>query len=252
MKIDLHTHAKWSKNIEFSYDYYRGMMDGASKYLDAVALTEHFNTCNFQDIYNTLDQHCPYKGDYYMVEGVKVFPGIEVDVREKGHILLIGARESIIALRSRLENHTLEGEYVELEHLLDLSEEYDCLRIGAHPFREANPLYQVKPELLARLDAFDLNGRDLHHYGQEMEERVKGLAELIALPVIAGSDTHQPLQFGSVYNRFEQSCDTIEQLRDVIRRGAYDYQISQHFHQKVQLAEVEQARYKRNRIVNPY
>jgi histidinol phosphatase-like PHP family hydrolase len=251
MKIDLHTHAKWSKNIEFSYDYYLGMMREAGKYLDAVALTEHFNTLNFQDMFAQLDKHCHYEGNYYVVEGVKVFPGIEVDVLENGHILLIGARESILAVHSRLENHTVEGEFIKLEHLLDLSKEYDCVSIGAHPFREANPLYQVKPQLLARLDALDLNGRDLHHYGKGMKEKVQSLAELIDLPVVAGSDTHQPLQFGSVFNRFEQACDTIEQLRAVLRRGAYDYQISEHFHQKVQLAEAEQARYKKELRVAP-
>ncbi|WP_438348514.1 PHP-associated domain-containing protein [Paenibacillus sp. FA6] len=109
------------------------------------------------------------------------------------------------------------------------------------PARE-HILYPV----LTRLDAFDLNGRDLHHCGLDMEGKVSALAELIELPVIAGSDTHQPLQFGSVYNQFEQSCDTIDQLRNAIRLGAYDYHISQHLHSKVKSAEVEQARYKMN------
>ncbi|CAH1201719.1 hypothetical protein PAECIP111893_01704 [Paenibacillus plantiphilus] len=250
MRIDLHTHAKWSKSIDFSYEYYRSMMKEAGKCrLDAVALTEHFNTRQFCDIYDTLDRHCPYNGHYYVVEGVKVFPGIEIDVMENGHILLIGSRDNIVAIRSRLDDHTEEGHYIALERLLDLSEEHSCLRIGAHPFRGANPLYHLKPELLARLDAFDANGRDLHHYGLEMEEQVQRLAQQVGLPVVAGSDTHQPLQFGSVFNEFEQSCDTIGQLRDVIRQGAYGYQISQQLHSKVAAAEAEQARYKRELAV---
>ncbi|AOZ92958.1 PHP-associated domain-containing protein [Paenibacillus crassostreae] len=247
MRIDLHTHAKWSKNTDFSYEYFRNMMQVAYKnQLDAIALTEHFNTRQFGDIYDTLDRHYQYEKDYYMVEGVKVFPGMEVDVQENGHILLIGARENIITVRSKLENHTTEGHYIEMAHLLDLSDEHSCLSIGAHPFRELNPLSHVKPELLTRLNAFDLNGRDLHHVGQQMEEKVNRLAELIGLPVVGGSDTHQLLQFGSVYNQFEQDCDTIDQLRDAIRLGTYKYQISQHLDSKVQLAEAEQARYKKN------
>lgn len=248
MKIDLHTHAKWSKNIEFSMDYFRNMMKEASKYLDAIALTEHFNTRRFHDIYDNLDRHYRYEGDHYRVEGVKVFPGIEVDVHENGHILLIGKRENIVEIRSRLEGHMTAGHFIEIESLLNLSEEYACISIGAHPFRELNPLYQVKPELLARFDAFDLNGRDLHHYGLGMEEKVRGLAESIGLPVVAGSDTHQPLQYGSVYNRFEQDCDTIDQLRDSIRLGKYDYHISEQLHSKVEYAEAEQARYKRGMV----
>jgi predicted metal-dependent phosphoesterase TrpH len=247
VRIDLHTHAKWSKNIGFSYDYFSNMMKEAGKSgLDAIALTEHFNTRRFNDIYDTLDRHCSYEGDYYVVEGVKVFPGMEVDVHENGHILLIGARDNIVKVRSKLENHTNEGYYIEMEHLLDLSDTYSCLSIGAHPFRELNPLNHVNPEQLTRLDAFDLNGRDLHHYGHEMEQKVIGLAEFIGLPVVGGSDTHQPLQFGSVYNQFEQNCDTIDQLRDAIRLRKYNYQISHHLHSKVESAEVEQARYKMN------
>nr|WP_246628151.1 PHP-associated domain-containing protein [Paenibacillus oenotherae] len=78
-----------------------------------------------------------------------------------------------------------------------------------------------------------------------MEGRVLDLARQIGLPVVAGSDTHQPLQFGSVYNELEEDCDTIEQLRDAIRQGACAYQISPHLHAKVAAAEAEQTRYKK-------
>ncbi|OAB47336.1 PHP-associated domain-containing protein [Paenibacillus antarcticus] len=249
MRIDLHTHAKWSKSIDFSYDYFQNMMKEAGKsQLDAIALTEHFNTRRFHEIYDILDQHCNYEGDHYVVEGVKVFPGIEVDVHEKGHILLIGTRENIAAVRSRLDGHTSEGTFIKMDKLMDMSDEHACVSIGAHPFRDLNPLYQTNPEVLKRLDAFDLNGRDLHHYGLNMEGKVTSLAELIGLPVVAGSDTHQPLQFGCVYNQFEQSCDTIDQLREAIRLGTHHYHISQHLHLKVGSAEVEQAQYKKSLI----
>lgn len=250
MRIDLHTHAKWSKNIDFSYNYFRNMMKQASKYLDAIALTEHFNTARFHDIYDTLDSYYPYNDDHYVVEGVKVFPGIEVDVHENGHILLIGKKESIIKIRSSLEGHTTAGHYIEMEKLLDLSAEHSCISIGGHPYREANPLYHVKPELLARLDAFDVNGRDLHQYGLGMEQKVRALAETIGLPVVAGSDTHQQLQYGSLFNRFEQSCDTIEELRNAIQQGTYNYHISEDIHSKVKAAEAEQAQYKKSLISN--
>lgn len=254
MNIDFHTHAKWSKSIDFSYDYFCNMIQEAGKSnLDALALTEHFNTRRFYDIYDTLDKCFRYEGDHYLVEGVKVFPGMEVDVREKGHILVIGTRENVIKVRSELDGHTEENDYIELSRLLDLSDEMLCLKIGAHPFRELNPLEHVNPELLRRMDAFDLNGRDLHHYGLEMENTVVRFAESMGIPVVAGSDTHQPLQFGSLYNRFEQDCDTIGQLRNAICQGKYDYRISEQLHTKVQSAESEQAQYKaqykKNRVI---
>lgn len=251
MKIDLHTHAKWSMSTNFSFDYYQDMMRAAHRNdLDAVALTEHFHTHQFYDIYNTLERKSRYFGNHYVVEGVKVFPGMEVDVMEGGHILIIGEIKAIIAIRERLEEHTVHGSYVRLEQLLSWSEAHACLSIGAHPFREVNPLYRIKPELLARLDGFDVNGRDLYHYGSEMEGRVQKMAEKIELPVVGGSDTHHPLQFGSVYNEFEQDCDMVEQLRSAIRRNAFKYRISPEIDSKVQLAEKEQARYKRARSAN--
>lgn len=247
MRIDLHTHAKWSKKADFSLDYFSNMMKEARKsQLDAIALTEHFNTYRFDHIYETLDRQYPYEGNYYIVEGVKVFPGIEVDVMEKGHILLIGTRKSIINVHSRLKLHMEEKNYMDAKRLIGLSEEYSCVSIGAHPLRELNPLIHLEQEVLSRLDAFDLNGRDLHHYGRGMEEKVTSFAELIGLPIVAGSDTHQPLQFGSVYNHFEQSLDSVDQLRDAIRAGTYEYRISEQLHSKVCLAEAEQDRYKKD------
>ena len=53
-----------------------------------IALTEHFNTKNFHEVYDTLDAHFPYEDGYYNVFGLKVFPGMEVDILEVGHILM--------------------------------------------------------------------------------------------------------------------------------------------------------------------
>ena len=100
MKIDFHTHGKLSKKVTFSLEYFKEMLDAAKKNgLDAIALTEHFNTHQFMDVYDTLDKEFPYANDYYDVNGVKVFPGMEVDIQEKGHILFIGGRENIRGLR---------------------------------------------------------------------------------------------------------------------------------------------------------
>lgn len=75
MKIDLHTHVKISKKSEFSPDYFTTMLKEARDAgLNAIALTEHFNTQNFLDVYSYLDRHYAYIEDYYEVEGIKIFP----------------------------------------------------------------------------------------------------------------------------------------------------------------------------------
>lgn len=246
MNIDIHTHAKWSKSIDFSFEYYRSMMRAAGDNgLQSVVLTEHFNTQRFRDIYDTLDQYCSYVDHHFVVEGIKVFPGIEVDVLEKAHILVIGTLDSILTVHSKLIDYMVEDNFIPIEQLLDLCEELACVCVGAHPFREANPLIYIDQDVISRLDALDLNGRDLHHYGLNMEQKVMQMAKQVGLPIVGGSDTHQPLQFGSIYNHFEQDCDTIEHLRNSLQQGTYNYCISHEIHSKVQAAEAQQALYKK-------
>ncbi|WP_159886716.1 PHP-associated domain-containing protein [Paenibacillus puerhi] len=227
MKIDLHAHVKLSKKTPFSLAYFdQSIQDARDAGLDAIAMTEHFNTDHFFHIYEELDRHYPYLDHYYDINGFKVFPGMEVDVDQKGHILVIGDRASILELRQRLEPFTAKGAFIALEKLLDWCDELDLLRIGAHPHRDSNPLTQHPAHLLKRLDALDMNGKDLYSYGLSMRDEVKALAEQIGIPVTAGSDTHHPLQYGCVINRLEHECASYADIRACIRQAQYSMEIS--------------------------
>ncbi|MRN56755.1 PHP domain-containing protein [Paenibacillus monticola] len=228
MNIDLHTHGKLSKKSAFSPDYFREMMlEAKANGLQALALTEHFNTSNFFDMYATLDSMYPYNGHYYDVDGLKLFPGMEVDIFETGHILLIGLKENILAVRTLLSEHTSEGHFVPFSNLLDLADSHDLWKIGAHPFRSSTPLHHLDPKLLKRLDAFDLNAKDIYMQGTEAyTQLIMPFAEKLDVPVIAGSDSHQCLQYGSVLNRLHDSCSTVEELKQAIRQGSYEIEIS--------------------------
>ena len=51
MKIDFHTHGKLAKKLPFSTDYTDWLFDQAKRSgLDALCLTEHFNTLQFDEI----------------------------------------------------------------------------------------------------------------------------------------------------------------------------------------------------------
>ncbi|WP_055106647.1 PHP domain-containing protein [Paenibacillus ihumii] len=243
MRIDLHTHVKLAKKTAFSHAYFKEMMAEAGKNgLDAVAMTEHFNTWRYEDIYEVLDRHYPYERGYYLAEGIKVFPGIEVDIQETGHILIIGDRERVLALRRRLEPYTEKGRFIDFQSLLDWSEGQGFLRIGAHPFRLSTPLHHLPDELLRRLDAFDLNGKDIYAQGlEEYRARIDEFAQRLGRPVVGGSDTHQFMQYGSVVNSFDGEAGTAEELRDLIQRGAYQVEISPCLHAKVRSANVIKA-----------
>ena len=213
-----------------------------------MALTEHFNTLNFTDMMDQLDQHFDYRNDYYIV-GLKVFSGMEVDVANKGHILVIGNRSIIRDLRQQLEPHTAKDSFMPLEELLDRTDGYPLLRIGAHPMRESTPLTHHAAETLQRLDALDVNAKDLFQYGFGMADKVRQFADELGLAAIAGSDSHQPLQFGSVINRLDNACDTAEQLRGELMNGSYQLEISTCLNVKVKTAQMMKELLKKSMVV---
>ncbi|MCA1292273.1 PHP domain-containing protein [Paenibacillus sp. alder61] len=228
MRIDLHTHAKLSKASDFSTAYYEEMIrEAVANGLDAVALTEHFNTRRFFEVYENLDRMYPYNGEYYEAGSLKIFPGMEVDIRETGHILLIGRKEHILEARRHLETYTEKGRFIPFADLLTLAEAYPLLKIGAHPFRASTPLHHLDPAELRRLDAFDLNAKDMYEYGSEANrERVERFAAALGKPVTAGSDTHQCLQYGSVFNELNHPCGSVAELKQAIASGAYDIHVA--------------------------
>lgn len=228
MLMDLHTHGKLSKQSDFSLEYFQEMMCEAKlNGVEALALTEHFNTKNYHEIYEQLDLVYPYNGHYYEAHGVRVFPGIEVDIRETGHILLIGKKEEILAVRAELEPYTSKGNFIPFAQLLALADTYHVLKIGGHPFRDSTPLHQIERELLVQLDALDLNAKDLYKQGVEVNrQKLEPFAKELGLPVVAGSDTHQCLQYGSVVNRFAEPIDTVEDLKRAIQNQEYEIEIS--------------------------
>ena len=238
MKIDFHSHVKISKKTQFMKEYFQEMMSEAKMAgLTAICMTEHFNTKRFFDIYEYLDKQYPYENGYYNIEGFKLFPGIEVDVKEVGHILLIGDRQAILSIRRLLEQHTQEDLFIPFDELMDIAEQHNVLKIGAHAFRESTPLYHLKEAQLKRLDALDLNGKDLYSQGVEIyKQKLVAFAEKLDLPYVGGSDTHQFLQYGCIINELGENCNTVEDLKASICSGNYQVTISKDLPLKVKAA----------------
>ncbi|MBO7747283.1 PHP domain-containing protein [Paenibacillus sp. MWE-103] len=228
MKIDFHIHVKLSKKTNFEREHFESMVrEARAQGLDAITLTEHFNTHRFADVYGTLDGLYPCNDHYYNVEGFRIFTGMEVDVAEGGHILVSGPKGKLLEIREALEPHTAPGGFIGLGRLFELCEPRGMLVIGGHPFRASNPLHPIGRDLLRRFDAFDLNGKDLHEIGiQENIAKVLTLGEELGVPVVAGSDAHQLFQVGCVHNEFAGTFETVAELKAAIRAGAYKRVIS--------------------------
>lgn len=228
LKLDFHTHGKLAKKLPFSApytDWLLGEAKGAG--LDALCLTEHFNTLQFDALYAHLLHRGVRVGDTVMLDnGLRVFPGMETDIAEGGHILCLGQAEAILELNHRLEPHKAPGNFLCYDQLMDCFDGYPVMVGAAHPFRAGGHIPDLSPEQLARLDFIDLNGKDIAENQAYIRSRTEDLARALDKPVVAGSDTHQAAQYGCIYTDFAGEITTLADLRLQMRAENYRIVIS--------------------------
>ncbi len=227
MYLDFHTHGKLAKKLPFSEDYTHWLFSQArSAGLDALCLTEHFNTWGFAELYRYITAHADRDGDTLLFDGLRIFPGMETDIAEGGHILSVGPMEVILELNRRLEPHKAKGQFLPFADLMDLFDEYPVLVGGAHPFREGGHIPELPTDQLVRLDFLDMNGKDIAEDRARTEKLTTGLGKALGLPVVSGSDTHQAVQYGCVRTRFDRTYNTVAALHDAILEGGYEICVS--------------------------
>ena len=80
MYIDFHTHGKLAKKLPFSEEYTHWLFSEAQGAgLDALCLTEHFNTWGFDKLYRFIADHSGREGDTLVFDGLRIFPGMKAD-----------------------------------------------------------------------------------------------------------------------------------------------------------------------------
>ena len=133
MYIDFHTHGKLAKKLPFSEEYTHWLFSEARQAgLDALCLTEHFNTLGFDRLYRFIAKHSDREGDTLIFDGLRIFPGMETDIAEGGHILSIGPMEAILELNRRLEPHKEKGHFLPFQELRDLFDQYPVIVGGVY------------------------------------------------------------------------------------------------------------------------
>lgn len=228
MKIDFHTHGKLAKYLPFSTVYTDWLLNQAKEAgLDAICLTEHFNTQQFEDLYQYIQQvGCP-KGDSFVMEnGLQVFTGMETDIAQGGHVLCIGPVQAILQLNRQLKPHMEKGSFLPFDELLALFGQYPVLVGAAHPYRQGGNIPQQPEHLLRQLDFLDLNGKDVAQSPQMSRQLIMQLAQRIGCPVVSGSDTHQAVQYGCIATCFNGEASTVQQLQSLINGGDYTIQVA--------------------------
>lgn len=223
MKIDFHTHGKLAKKLPFSPAYTDWLFREAGRAgLDALCLTEHFNTMGFEEVYRYIEEHCTREGDSYVTEdGFRIFPGMEVDIAEGGHTLVTGPLECILEMNRRLEPNKEKGNFLSFEKWSDMAAEYPVLLGAGHPYREGGSIPLLPRELLERFMFLDINGKDLAEDYEGTWKKMRRFSKQLDRPLVAGSDTHQSFQYGCVYNVFEKEVHTVEELYRQIQKGEY-------------------------------
>ena len=238
MKIDFHSHGKLAKKLPFSEVYTDWMFQEAKKAgLDAICLTEHFNTLQFDEMYQYVIRRCSRDGDSLKnPDGLRIFTGMETDIAEGGHILCLGAPEQILELNERLAFHKEKENFLPFEALMDLFSKYHLIVGAAHPFREGSNIPKLPKRQLARLDFLDLNGKDVAQDAHRTETLTYDMGKKLNIPVVGGSDTHQGVQYGCISTMFGQDIRTLEQLYQKMSIGAYEIHISENAANKVETA----------------
>lgn len=219
MNIDFHVHGKISKKNEFNQELFeQGMVYAKESGLDAVCLTEHFNAPGYERMIEMIEKKYHYNGHYYCVEGMRVYPGLEVDVLGGGHILVIASKEVIRSIYDELKDYKVKPNFIPFEKLLDLCENHRALVIGAHPFRAEHNLIEKQPlDLVLRLNALDLNATDIQSKGYETTfDGLKTFTAQHPIPIITGSDSHYPLQLGSVYTTITGEPLSVDDIKEAI------------------------------------
>ena len=249
MLIDFHIHSAVSKQIGFDLSFFRQTIKRAKKAgLDALALTDHFASKNLSRIHMALDHEFDYVGPYYFAEGLKLFPGLEMEVREGCHLIAISNRSSMLLYRERLDEHMRQAEACSAHEFLAAQQGLELLTIFAHPFRSGREIWRVDADLYPQFDALDLNARDLYFLGPEIKMWTEDFAQQCGIAVVAGSDTHHYYQLGSVYSEIEIPFASIAQLKALLKKGTYSLHIHKALSDKVAAARKAKALLKQKKL----
>jgi hypothetical protein len=237
MNIDLHFHAALSRHIGFEYEFFREKIHHAKeKGLDGLMMTDHFNIGGLDRFYTFLASEYDYTGQYFDVDGVCVFPGIEVDLLEGPHLLAGGSVEDVMVLRERLRSNFWEGSYCPAKEYFRKQEGLDFLNVFAHPFRAGREIHHIDNSLLNYFHAIGLNAKDIMTFGRKIIKRIEGVAERTGMKVVGGSDAHHSLQVGTIYNEFLDEINSFHDMINAIRVGHYHIRVDDGLEENVKEA----------------
>lgn len=218
-RIDTHTHPKISKHFAFEPRSVVRMVKMAKRVgLDGLALTEHFHGREFWSIYKHLFSMYPSERGVFWADGLAIIPGAEVNIRERAHVIVMGEVAELARLDRAFPTPLSDGYEPLLREFLDVTDDFDIVRIGAHMFRPCKELGKFPAVDMRRLHALEVNGKD---FGTEMMLLVQ--ARALGLPIVAGSDAHHWLQLGVRHSLMHTDDISVHAVIKTIKEGLTGY-----------------------------
>jgi predicted metal-dependent phosphoesterase TrpH len=214
-RIDTHTHPKISKHFAFDPATVTRMVARARRVgLDAVCLTEHFHATAYWDIPRHLEETYRSERGVFWAGSTALVPGAEVNIREGAHVIVLGEIAELRRLDEAFPGRPSERYEPTLREFLDVADDYDVARIGAHMFRRAKELGKFSATDLRRLHALEVNGKD---FGTEL--MLLAQARALGLPIVGGSDAHHWLQMGVRHTLLHTDDISMHSVIKTIREG---------------------------------
>jgi len=214
-RVDTHTHPKLSKHFAFDGRRVARMVRMARRVgLDAMALTEHFHATGYWEVAAHLDRTYPARHGIYWADDLALIPGAEVNIREGAHVIVLGEVAELRRLDAAFPEPLSGGYEPRLGEFLDVTEDFEVARIGAHMFRVGKELGKFRPDDLRRLHALEVNGKD---FGTEV--MLLAQARALDLPIVGGSDAHHWLQVGVRHTLVHAEELSVPTLIKTIREG---------------------------------
>lgn len=214
-RVDTHTHPKISKHFAFDPRAIVRMTRSAMRAgLDGLALTEHFHAAGFWKIWDHMDAAFHLERGLFWAGDLALLPGAEINIKEGAHVIVLGDVAELRRLDHAFTERLSNGYEPRLREFLEVTDDFDLVRIGAHMFRPTKELGKFPAADLRRLHALEVNGKD---FGTEV--MLLAQARALGLPIVAGSDAHHWLQIGVRHTLVHTEELTLTALTKSIREG---------------------------------
>src|SRR5262249_14124305 len=165
-------------------------------------------------------------------DDVALIPGAEVNIREGAHVIVLGEVAELRRLDASFPERLSDRYEPTLREFLDVTDDFDVARIGAHMFRSGKELGKFAAADLRRLHALEVNGKD---FGTEV--MLLAQARALNLPIVAGSDAHHWLQTGVRHTLLHTEEISVHGVIKTIREGLTGFATSPYTPLRVKAAK---------------